>query len=440
MRTSTFWTRAVATLLLLLAIPAFYVGPAVAVAYSAAIIGVTLWAVSERDLSLPLGLQANTITNLIPTIHAALDIVVRELVGYIPAVSQDFRAENVGINQNVNSPVAPVVTTSNIVPGQTPPDDGDQTFDNVQVTITKSKYAPVRWSGEEQIIVNQTGVYGPLVVDQFAQAFRALVNEIEVDLGTAAYQGASRAYGTPGTAPFGTAGNMDDLAQPYKILDDNGMPKPGRQVVLGTTAMANIRGKQSNLFKVNEAGTADLLRQGILGGPLLGWSVRDSAGVQTPTKGTGSAYTTTAAGFAVGTTSIPLITGSGTILAGDVVTFAGDTNKYVVGTGISAPGTIVLNKPGLRVAIPAAATAVTVGNTAAQNSAFVRSAIVLATRLPAMPKEGDMAADMSTITDPISGLTFQLALYKLYRRIRYEIGLSWGFKVVKSEGVANLLG
>lgn len=79
-------------------------------------------------------------------------------------------------------------------------------------------------------------------------------------------------------------------------------------------------------------------------------------------KGTGTSYTTTTAGFAVGTTSIPLTAGSGTVVAGDSVTFAGDTTVYVVKTGVEAPGTIELNAPGLVKAIPAAATAMTIGD------------------------------------------------------------------------------
>ncbi|CAB4202403.1 hypothetical protein UFOVP1367_13 [uncultured Caudovirales phage] len=77
-------------------------------------------------------------------------------------------------------------------------------------------------------------------------------------------------------------------------------------------------------------------------------------------KGTGTGYTSTNAGFAIGTTSIPVITGSGTILAGDKVTFAGDTNEYEIATGVAAPGTIALASPGLIAAIPAAATALTI--------------------------------------------------------------------------------
>lgn len=79
-----------------------------------------------------------------------------------------------------------------------------------------------------------------------------------------------------------------------------------------------------------------------------------------PAKGTGTLYTTTAAGFPLGATLIPLITGSGTVLAGDVVTFAGDTtHRYTVTAGVSAPGTITIT-PGLLQAIPTSATAMTI--------------------------------------------------------------------------------
>lgn len=80
---------------------------------------------------------------------------------------------------------------------------------------------------------------------------------------------------------------------------------------------------------------------------------------QVPTS-TGAGYTSAATGFAIGTTSIPLITGTGAISAGDMIMFAGDTNQYNVTTGIVAPNTIVIGAPGLKVALPAAATAVSI--------------------------------------------------------------------------------
>jgi sugar lactone lactonase YvrE len=77
---------------------------------------------------------------------------------------------------------------------------------------------------------------------------------------------------------------------------------------------------------------------------------------------------TTAAGFAIGDTYIATsgANGSGAINAGDFVTFAGDTNVYLVATGtsdVSAAGAgsfIVLASPGLKQAISTAVTNITV--------------------------------------------------------------------------------
>lgn len=81
--------------------------------------------------------------------------------------------------------------------------------------------------------------------------------------------------------------------------------------------------------------------------------------------GTGSGATTDASGYAIGVTGpIALASaGTGTILVGDVITFAGDTNPYMVllgDTDVSDGGNITLQAPGLLVAIPAAPTAITV--------------------------------------------------------------------------------
>lgn len=389
--------------------------------------------------------MANTLTGLIPTLYESLDIVSRELIGAIPAVTRDSQVARAAKNQTVDSFVVPAVTASDITPGVTAPNDGDQTIGAIAITITKSRYVPVRWNGEEQKGLNNNGPGArSILTNQFTQGFRTLVNEVEADVVSTAYKAASRAYGTAATAPFGTAADLSDSAGVLQILDDNGAPMSDRQLVLGSAAISNLRGKQSILFKVNEAGTDTMLRDGSIG-RLEGFDVHNSSGVKAVTKGTGASYTTSAAGFAVGTTSIPIITGTGTVLAGDIVTFAGDTNKYVVTTGVAAPGTIVIAAPGLKVAIAASATAMTIGNSFTSNLAFSKSSIVLATRAPAVPLDMsgqpmDMAEDRVLITDPYSGISFEVSLYLQYRQIKYEIGLAWGQAVIKPDHVAILLG
>lgn len=377
--------------------------------------------------------MANTLTNLIPTIMAGLDKVSRELTGFIPAVSFYPGAEGVAKDQTIRWPIAPAATAGDITPAATGPAIGDQTIGSDTMTINKVRSTKFSWNGEEQTSVRDS--YSNILAGQFAQSMRTLVNEVETDL-AALYVGASRAYGTAGTTPF--ASTLVDPAQMRKILADNGAPMSDLQMVINTTAGASLR-TLAQLTKANEAGGDDLLRRGILL-DVHGFAIRESAQVKSHTKGTGASYTSDTAGYAVGATSITLITGTGTVLAGDVVTFAGDTNKYIVKTGVAAPGTIVLAAPGLKVALAASAVAMTIGNTSTENMAFDRSAIQLATRTPLMPDGGDSASDVTVVTDPQSGLSFQVAMYRQYRTVTYEIGLAWGVKAAKPEHIGILLG
>ncbi len=274
--------------------------------------------------------------------------------------------------------------------------------------------------------------------DQFAQGFRTLANAIETDLASL-YVAASRASGTAGTLPFGTAGDLSDFADSLKIMNENGAPSTDLHMVLGNASAGNLRALQSVLYKVNESGDSNLLRNGTLG-RVQSFMVGESNQIGGHTKGTGSSYITNlGATLAIGATDIAIDTGSGTVLAGDVVTFVGDSNKYVVTTGVTAAGTITIAEPGLQQTL-ADGVAMTIGDTSAeQNMYFDRNAVVLITRLPAMPDGGDSADDVMQIVDPLTGIAFEVAMYRQYRQVKYEISLAWGYKAVKPAHMGLLL-
>lgn len=380
--------------------------------------------------------MANTLTGLIPTITNSLDVVSRELIGFIPNVQRDATAQSGAVGQAVRSPVVPAASLEDITPGANPADSGDQTIGFTDLSITKSKAYPIRWTGEEQLSLTKDGVINVVLRDQFAQGFRTLANAVEADLG-ALYAGASRAYGTAGTTPFAIADDMTDLAEMNRVLDENGAPQSGRVMVVGSAARAKLEGKQSQLFKVNESGDAGAMLRNRQMRMLHGFTMGYSAGIAAHTKGTGASYLVNGT-LAVGDTVITTDGGTGTILPGDVVTIAGDANKYVV-AAVLGGGSFTIAAPGLRIA-PADNAAITVGNSYTGNMAFSQNAALLAARTPAMPEGGDEAADVTTVQDPISGLVFQVAMYKEYRRVKYEIGLAWGVKMVKPEHAALLLG
>ena len=389
--------------------------------------------------------MANTLSNLIPDVYAALDVVSRELVGFIPAVARDAQVDRVALNQTLRTPVTLANSAGlNISAGMSLPSQADQTVSNKSLTISKTRAFPFSWSGEEQYSVNQGPGYLNIRQDQIAQALRAAVNEVETDIAVAAYKGASRAYGTAGTTPFAT--NLGESAQIRKILDDNGAPASDRSLVMNTTAGASIRTLLNNPLNANTSLNGDLTAQGVIL-DLNGFKFRESAQVATVAAGAMASATTTNAALTVGQTVLPLATaGTGVVAAGDIITLANDTNKYVV-TSVSFAGSnpasgdsITIAAPGLQVAQSAATRAITVVATSARNVGFSRNAIVLATRLPMLPAEGDLAIFREVVVDDRSGLAFEVAAYPGFRMVTYHVSLAWGVTVFKPEHTAVLLG
>lgn len=387
---------------------------------------------------------ANTLTDLIPDIYAAMDVVSRELVGFIPSVGRAVGVERAAVGQSVKIPVSTAQTARDITPAMAVPNPPDNTLATGTMAITKSRAVPFAFTGEEQRALDVGGGPGYLSARGMiiAEALRTLCNEVERDLAVEGAANASRAYGTSGTTPFATD-DLSALAQVRRILNDNGAPTTGRSMVLDSLTAANLI-TVKNLSRVNEAGSQMTLRQGELL-DVYGMSLKETGQSVSHTKGTGASATTNAAGYAIGATTITLASaGTGTIVADDVITFAGDTSQYVVVSGdadVSNGGSITIESPGLRVAIPAAATAITVTNTyTAAGVAFSQDALWLAARAPAVPEEGDLAVDRMLITDPRSGLTFEVCIYLGYKMVEYEIGLAWGVKATKPRHIALLKG
>ena len=390
--------------------------------------------------------MANTLTNLIPSIVRGFDVVSRELVGFVPSVNRDPSSDRLAKNQTLYSWASPTASLSDITPNNVSPQGADKAQGTKSISITNYKMSDFYFTGEEEKALAYSGSYGNIVTDLVEQAIRTVVNQMEADTALAAAIGASRAYGTAGTVPVaaGTA-DFSPFSNVKKILDDNGAPTGNRTCVIDTTAAASLVANY-NLTRVNEAGGQMTLRDGTIL-DMYGMAIKQSAQVQIPTAGAMASATSTSAAFTVGQTVIPLAAaGTGVVAAGDIVTFANDTNKYVVssvsfaGANPASGDSITLAAPGLRKAQGVATRAITVVATATRNLAFSKNAILLATRLPARPSGGDMASDVQTVTDPRSGISLEISMYPQYRQVRYEVAAAWGVTVIKPEHIATLLG
>lgn len=380
--------------------------------------------------------MTNVLTPFIPDLYQALDEVSRELVGFVPSVARNSSAARAAVGENVIVPVSTALQSKDCSPAMQVPEPNDFALDNVAIVINKSKNVSFGLNGEEYQGLNNGIGANQVLAENFKQAIRTLVNEMEIDVAKEAAINASRAFGTAGSTPFES--DLKAAAQIKKILDDNGAPSVGRSLIIDTNAGVNLRGL-TQLTNAGNAGTTMTLRQGELL-PLFGLSIKESAGVYNGVAGTAAGATVNAAG--IGATELTLKAGtSGTIKAGDFITLAGDSNKYVVmeEVAVSNGNKIKIAKPGLRVAASDGAS-VSVVASSARNVAFTQNAIQLVTRAPALPGGRDSAVDSYMLTDARSGMSFEVRVYNGYRKMRAEVACAWGVKAVKPEHIAALLG
>ena len=380
--------------------------------------------------------MANILTNLIPTLYQNLDEVSRELTGFLPSVARNSSAARAAVGESVNVPVSTAMESGDVTPAMIVPEPKDFTMDSVAIQITKSRNVSFGLTGEEFQGLNNGVGANYILGENIKQAVRTLANEMEKDVAIEAATASSRAYGTAGITPFAT--NLSDAAQIKKLLDDNGAPMGGRSLIINTSAGVNLR-SLTQLTNVGDAGTNMTLRQGELLN-LFGFSIKESAGIQNVALSTISGVTLYAA--AAGSTELMIKEAiSGSLKAGDIITIAGDYNKYVVteaNSVLAATGKIKIAKPGLlQAAVDGAAVTVAA---AARNIAFTQNAIQLVTRAPALPGGRDAAVDSYIMTDSRSGMAFEVRVYQGYRKMRMEVACAWGVKVIKPEHVVTLLG
>ena len=367
----------------------------------------------------------NNLTGLIPILYAAAETISRELVGSIVAATRYFGAEAVGLGQTIRVPVTPTKTTRDILPGQLPPAPEGTNFGYTDMIISKNKAVEASaWTGDEELSVGSHK--GIVKQHEIEQSMRVLVNEAELDLCVEAVQGAlehGNYIGVPGTTPFGVTPHKD-FAEAVKFMDDMGSPKFMRNAILNTAAAANLRGSEK-LNSVAHSGTADLLRQGVIG-DIHGFAIRESAGLILTSAGSATSVTLSAAANP-GEDIIAINALSGSLNKGALITLGG--KMYVVKSDYAAGTTQIAIGPAIIDGVTSGSTGTVVASYL-PSVMFTPDFLYSIVRPPARPEGGDSARDVITVTDPVSGLTFQAALYEGYYQNMVEIGLAWGQKVI----------
>ena len=325
--------------------------------------------------------MANTFSALIPILYGDDQIVARELTGAIESVKQNFSDQGAGLNQTIRVPIAPANTTSTYTPAMTVTAGTDSVEGYADLVLNNNYMSTFNLTGEQMafLMSKQDGRRVRLLAAPVLPAGHPLGGEHHRSrhLCGLIYKSASRATGTAGTAPYGS--NLTDAGKQRKILDDNGCPSMDRHQIISTAAGLNLRGLTQLTNWLNVDSTDPRAKGTLL--DLFGIEIKESAQPVTTTAGTGSGYLiNNVAGYAIGATALTVDIGSGTILAGDIITLAGDSNNYVVGTALTS-NVVTINKPGLRVATTDD-TAITVGAAYTANLTLQRDSTILVARPP----------------------------------------------------------
>jgi len=370
--------------------------------------------------------MANTITNVVPKLVGLMLPKLRANSVMPRLVNRDFDTLGAQPGSSIDVPIPPSITTSAVTANYIPPSTSDITLSTVNVPLSSWNEAPFYMTDKDLLEVENDKLPG--VVEA---ALASIIETIDSDILEAAQNGHGLAD-DQGGAVFNA---IADVTTPQKLLNKNKVARGNRYCVFQEDAEANLLALEQ--FTSGDYVTGFPFESGDTSlTPKMGMAWVMDQNVQTHTAGTDDGAYVTSGEATVGTKDLALITGTGTILAGDTVTVG--NYKYGVAVGTSGAGTITLNQPLLET-IASGSTVVTVDASATNigNVAFHRDSVVFVSR----PFQASNAAIASqTISDPISGLSLRLEVTREHKRDRWSIDALYGTKVVRPEGVIKIIG
>lgn len=354
-------------------------------------------------------------TNLLSSVARAGLATLRESIRLVRLTNREYERDLVSAtpNSTVNVIVPAPVTAVAVTPGGVHPNDTAAiTPTKVPITLDQWYRAPFAFSDKQAAQLDRG-----IVPMQIQEAVRGLVNAIEsnVWLNYKKFYGYA---GVAGTTPF--ASDVSEYLAAEKIANDQLMPGDGRALLLDTAANANWKG----LRRTYDRNFGDVGAE-----PM--WSQL----VPQHTAGTWTNAGTTTGTNAAGQATVNLTGGTGSIVAGDIVTFAGaDTQTYTVLTATgTAPTTAITVSPNLKSA-KSSTEVVTVKASHRANLLIHPNAIAFAM---APMQAGAMipgaGTTESTMVDPDSGLALRLTYFRQFYQDEWSFDALWGSAVPRPE-------
>lgn len=394
--------------------------------------------------------MSNTLTAILTQILAKGMMTLRQPCLMTRLVNTDYSLEAKKKGQTIDIPISAAMTAEDVTPAATPSAPADITPSTVQITLNNWKHADFALNDQEVGRIRADADFVPL---QMGEAFKALANAIN-DSVFATYKGIYGYVGTAGTTPFGTGVLGASATGLRKVLHQQTAPKDNRRAVLDFEAEAAALDIAS-FSDAEKRGSSATKTTGEIG-DVFGFNWNSDDGVPTHTAGTITtglivkASTVHAVGVKTVVCTTAASTGACALLEGDIVTFAGDSQTYVLtaaATQASAATDVSLAiEPALKVATEGSE-AVTLKASHVVNLGFHRDAFGLAMRAPdagikdllGVSKAGNVMESV-ILQDPVTKLIMRLELIRGYKMTMWDVDCLWGTSLVSAARAGRLAG
>lgn len=401
--------------------------------------------------------MANTNTVLIPKILARALSVLRQRVIMPRLVNGDYSADAVKKGTQIEIPIPVAVADQDVTPSNVLLAPTDVTPTSVILAVDQHRHSkPIGLTDKEKTEIDFKDNFLPSQMEESIKGLANTLNQFIWGKFTTTTSGIYGFISNPSTGagtilePFGTGttdtSGVSAATGAKKVLNAQLCPRTDRRGILSFNAEAAML-DLSEISDANKIGSSDVKITGEVGAKFgIDWFADDDV----PTHTVGTSYEASPGDVtlreteALDSSAISILdAGAGTLVAGDIITIAGDSQTYCV-TGSGAPYTLHASNdtqvsivPNLQVAQSGGTQVVTVKNSHTVNLVFHRDAIALVMRVMEMDIEG---RQVFTATDPVSGITLRLVVTPQHYQTTWSFDILYGCTLVRPEFAVRIAG
>lgn len=376
----------------------------------------------------------NTLDVLFPRIMNGGLRVLRERCVMPRLVNTQYSLDAAKKGSTIDFQISAAQTVADVTPGPTPPTPASKTPTQIQMTLDQWKYTDFYLTDNDNAKIMADEMFIPKQTEQAMRAIARAVNQYIWSFYTSVYN----VVGTQGTVPF-AGGTVAEATAGRMRLANTLCPDDGqRRAVLSHEAEASALNLAA-FRDVSQSGDTGPIIKGALGHKLgFDWYADDD--IPYHTAGTANGSYLVNGSPALGATTIPVDTGSGTFVVGDSITFAGNSQTYVITAAYAGGAGNITIAPGLTAAV-ADNTAITKVASHYNNMFFHKEAFGFASR-PLL--NDNFARELGgqrqmTVQDPVTGLVIRLTVMRQWMQTAWAFDILYGARCIFPEMACRLI-